>query len=74
MREYGDYLAHLAEGPCGAASICLTGYDAELKALPQAYVAPGELLIAEVDGARAGCVALKALKPRTGDVVRARWN
>jgi GNAT superfamily N-acetyltransferase len=66
MREYGDYLAHLAEGPRGAASICLTGYEAELAALPEPYVAPGGLLVAEVESGLAGCVALKSLKARAG--------
>ena len=66
MLEYGDYLAHLAEGPRGAASICLTGYEAELAALPEPYVAPGGLLVAEVESAVAGCVAIKGLKARAG--------
>jgi GNAT superfamily N-acetyltransferase len=64
MYEYGDYLAHLAETPLGAASICLAGYDEELAGLPKPYVAPGMLLLAFADGEPAGCVALKPLRPK----------
>jgi ribosomal protein S18 acetylase RimI-like enzyme len=62
MREYGDYLAHLAEEPGQAASICIEGYENELAGLPAPYLAPGVLLLAWVDGEAAGCVALKPLR------------
>jgi ribosomal protein S18 acetylase RimI-like enzyme len=62
MREYGDYLAHLAEEPGRAASICISGYESELAGLPEPYVAPGVLLLAWVEGEAAGCIALKALR------------
>lgn len=55
MREYGDYLAN---NPSGAANICLTGYEQELERLPQGYAT---ILLAEVDGASAGCVALREI-------------
>jgi GNAT superfamily N-acetyltransferase len=61
MREYGEHLAHLAEGPTGAASICLGGYEEELAGLPEPYVAPGGVWLAMVDGEAAGCAALKRL-------------
>jgi len=62
MREYGDYLEHLAEEPAKAASICIGGYEGELAGLPAPYVAPGVLLLAWVEGEAAGCVALKPLR------------
>lgn len=55
MRDYGDYLAN---SPSGAASICLTGYEQELRSLPEGYTA---IFLAEVDGVPAGCVALRAI-------------
>jgi GNAT superfamily N-acetyltransferase len=55
MREYGQ---HLANNPSGAASICLQDYEQELKHLPEGYVV---ILLAEVDGAPAGCVALREI-------------
>lgn len=55
MRDYGD---HLANNPSGAANICLTGYEQELERLPQGYAA---ILLAEVDGAPAACVALREI-------------
>jgi GNAT superfamily N-acetyltransferase len=59
MREYA---AHLAES---AARICLgAGYEAELAGLPAPYVTPGGLLLAEVGGHTAGCVAIKPVVPR----------
>lgn len=40
-------------------SLCFQGFDAELAGLPGDYAPPrGRLLIARVDGAPAGCVAL----------------
>jgi ribosomal protein S18 acetylase RimI-like enzyme len=63
MREYGAYLA---ANPAGAASICLVGYEGELAGVPGAYVAPGGLWVAKVDGQAAGCVALKKLPSEAG--------
>jgi GNAT superfamily N-acetyltransferase len=55
MRAYGEYLA---ARPNGAANICLEGYAKELQGLPNPYLT---LLLATVDGAAAGCVALKSI-------------
>ncbi|GAP36057.1 GNAT family N-acetyltransferase [Piscinibacter sakaiensis] len=42
--------------------LCFQGFDAELAALPGDYAAPGgQLLVAAVDGAVAGCGALRPL-------------
>ena len=42
--------------------LCFQGFDAELAALPGEYAEPrGALLLAEVDGAVAGCGALRPL-------------
>jgi len=53
LRGYGDYLA---ANPAGAANICIEGYAQELERLPEVYFV---LLLAEVDGVAAGCVALR---------------
>ena len=46
-------------------------FSAELAALPSPYVPPhGVLLIAQVDGDTAGCVALRRLDDRTGELKR----
>ena len=43
-------------------SLCFQSFDQELASLPGDYAPPcGRLLLAEVDGAAAGCVALHAL-------------
>lgn len=55
MEAYGEYLA---ANPAGAASICLEGYGRELESLPGDY---SVLLLAQVDGRAAGCVALRPL-------------
>lgn len=55
MQAYGGYLA---ANPAGAANICLQDYERELEALPEGYAV---LLLASVDGAAAGCVALRPL-------------
>jgi putative acetyltransferase len=47
------------------------GFSAELAALPSPYEPPhGTLLIAQVDGSTAGCVALRRLDDRTGEMKR----
>jgi GNAT superfamily N-acetyltransferase len=55
MRDYGDYLAG---NPSGAASICLSGYERELARLPEGYLT---IFLLQVDGAPAGCVALRQI-------------
>jgi GNAT superfamily N-acetyltransferase len=55
MQSYGEYLAN---HPAGAANICLENYERELEGLPGGYAV---LLLALVDGAAAGCVALRTL-------------
>lgn len=43
--------------------LCFQGFDAELKGLPGDYAPPGgRLLLACVDGAPVGCVALRAVQ------------
>lgn len=52
-------------------SLCFQGFDAELAALPGAYVPPqGRLLIARVDGKVAGCGALRPLSDEAGEMKR----
>lgn len=47
------------------------GFTAELAALPSPYTSPhGTLLIAQIDGATAGCVALRRLDHETGEMKR----
>jgi len=47
------------------------GFSAELANLPGKYAPPsGALLLAEVDGAAVGCVALRALDDRTVEMKR----
>jgi ribosomal protein S18 acetylase RimI-like enzyme len=53
LREYETELA---------VDLCFQGFEQELAGLPGDYVPPrGALLVAEVDGAVAGCVALRPL-------------
>src|ERR1700687_4958223 len=52
---YGEYLA---ANPAGAANICIEGYAQELEQLTDKYAV---LLLATVDGAAAGCVALRRI-------------
>jgi ribosomal protein S18 acetylase RimI-like enzyme len=52
-------------------SLCFQGFDAELAELPGKYVPPqGRLLIARVDGAVAGCGALRPLSKDVGELKR----
>src|SRR5438445_7876028 len=68
MREYGQ---HLASNPSGAASICLEGYEQELARLPEGYAV---ILLAEVDGTPAGCVALRELaRPERACEMKRLW-
>jgi putative acetyltransferase len=47
------------------------GFSAELAALPAPYIPPhGELLIAHAGAEAAGCVGLRPLDPRTGEMKR----
>ena len=63
MRAYGQ---HLATNPLGAARICIGDFDREIAMLPGVYAPPGGLLLlALVDGAAAGCVGFKPIRPST---------
>ena len=55
LHGYGEYLA---ANPAGAANICIEGYAQELEQLTDKYAV---LLLATVDGAAAGCVALRRI-------------
>jgi putative acetyltransferase len=52
-------------------SLCFQGFDRELARLPGDYAPPrGRLLIARIDGAPAGCVALRALGETDAEMKR----
>jgi len=52
-------------------SLCFQGFDQELAALPGDYVPPrGRLLLAFVEAAPAGCVALHQLEPAICEMKR----
>jgi len=56
------YAAYLGANPSGAANICIENYERELAGLPGQYCAPeGVLLLALVDGATAGCCAVRVV-------------
>ncbi len=55
LQAYGEYLA---ANPTGAANICIEGYAQELERLADKYAV---LLLATVDGAAAGCLALRRI-------------
>jgi GNAT superfamily N-acetyltransferase len=55
LQGYGEYLT---ANPAGAANICIEGYAQELERLTDKYAV---LLLAMVDGAAAGCVALRRI-------------
>ena len=62
MLAYGEFLR---SNPAG--SICLGGYETELRDLPGRYGPPdGALLLATVDDAPAGCLALRPLPEEDG--------
>jgi len=49
-------------------SLCFQNFDKELAGLPGDYAPPaGRLLLAEYEGHLAGCVALRKLKPESGE-------
>jgi ribosomal protein S18 acetylase RimI-like enzyme len=59
---FREYLAAFADDASFRACIAPQGVDAEVAGLPGDYAAPrGALLLAEVDGEVAGCIAMKPL-------------
>jgi putative acetyltransferase len=62
FQEYADWLG---------IDLSYQDFDRELAELPGAYAPPaGRLLLGEIDGAAAGCVALRPLEPGIGEVKR----
>ena len=54
-----------------AVDLSFQGFAEERDGLPGAYAPPsGRLLLAEIDGSAAGCVALRALDTRTAEMKR----
>ena len=52
-------------------SLCFQSFDEELRTLPGAYTPPkGRLILARLEGAAAGCIALKPLDSRTCEMKR----
>ena len=62
VRELFAEYARSVDEPC-----CFAGFEREVAELPQGYVA---VLLAQENGAAAGCVALRALDPRTAEMKR----
>lgn len=70
---FREYSALVAE------ALCFQGFDQELEGLPGAYAPPsGALLVARDGAAAAGCVALRRIDERTGEMkrmyVREAWR
>jgi putative acetyltransferase len=70
---FREYSALVAE------ALCFQGFDLELEGLPGAYAPPsGALLVARDGAAAAGCVALRRIDERTGEMkrmyVREAWR
>ena len=60
--EYADSLGF---------DLCFQNFDEELARLPGEYAPPGgRLILAEVDGAPAGCIAMKRIDSRTCEMKR----
>lgn len=60
--EYGESLGF---------NTCFGGYEQELATLPGDYAPPrGALLVARVDDAPAGCIALRSVDSDTGEIKR----
>jgi putative acetyltransferase len=52
-------------------SLCFQSFDQELRELPRPYAPPdGRLILCKVDGAPAGCIALKKLEPAVCEMKR----
>ena len=66
VREiFREYAALVAEG------ICFESFERELEELPGQYAPPGgRLILAEVGGSIAGCVALRPLSPGVAEMKR----